>query len=353
MSSVWIIRAGRDGDHQQFALDNDCVVIGFNWMGGKIDYSSLEDCKADCREKTKEKNNYRLAQKAGQPFHFANTIQQQDMVILPLKNSGRRSAIGEINGNYKYHDEAEEGRKHRRPVKWLNKSVPNTAIPHSLTSYLTVSKIKDERMAQKIIELLEGKEISYAMDDDDAPTQKSGSSEDTPDDIIAEAQKDSVEFAAEKVREKIREAFPGDELTLLIKEILEAEGFDCMGTQQSHDKGVDLLVSRGKLGFGNSICVQVKNTRSLQGAPALRDFRGAMQEHGVDKGIFVSWGGFSVESKMRQENFPNVRLWNAEDIMRFVEKHYDGFSDTIKQCMPLKQVFMWDDESSERRQTDG
>lgn len=65
-----------------------------------------------------------------------------------------------------------------------------------------------------------------------------------------------------------------------------------------------------------------------------------MQNVRADKGLLVSWGGFktSVDREIPNQFF-RVRLWDRNEIIEQLLKHYDKLDEDIRAEIPLKR--MW------------
>jgi len=83
--AIWLIRAGKHGERENYALDNGCAVIGWSECKSFSGLSKreellplLENTYPDCGHK-------RLLNWESQLWPFINTIQIGDIVALPLK----------------------------------------------------------------------------------------------------------------------------------------------------------------------------------------------------------------------------------------------------------------------------
>ena len=136
--NVWVIRAGKYGGKDQFALDNNCVALG--WVG-----------LPDLTGRSPQEVEAHLARHHGkvpahhvhQPLRFRDEPQKGELVIMPSKTDLAYVAIGEINGDYEYHGDAKyDWIKHRRSAKWLDKRFLRADLPDdiqkSLKSELTI-----------------------------------------------------------------------------------------------------------------------------------------------------------------------------------------------------------------------
>jgi len=83
--SLWLVRAGRHGEQEQGALDNDVVTIGWNELpdlSGLKNRSELTRLYTQIHPKAKKNQ---IANEVGQVWRFAREIQVGDLVALPLK----------------------------------------------------------------------------------------------------------------------------------------------------------------------------------------------------------------------------------------------------------------------------
>ena len=126
MSSVWIIRAGRDGKDQGYALEHGCAVLGWSRLGNISELETVKEVRSRVRSEYPEYGtNQKISANASSPWRFAQVVQKGDWVVLPLRGELEGySAIGRITGDYSYVSDAPSGCKHQRSVKWDNKEFP-------------------------------------------------------------------------------------------------------------------------------------------------------------------------------------------------------------------------------------
>ena len=133
--ALWLVRAGRHGEREDFALENNVVVIGWDALKDLSGISSRDElirvmAEAYPDEKPKARLNY-----ASQIWAFVGRIQEGDWVALPLK---RRSAIaiGEVTGGYRYVAGNPEGARHVRPVRWIDTDIPRSRFDQDILNPL-------------------------------------------------------------------------------------------------------------------------------------------------------------------------------------------------------------------------
>ena len=363
--TVWIVRAGKDGENEHFALENDCAVIDWPGMRDFSQYASKEDIKSDLKTVRGETNAYRIGIHAGQIWKFARDIQVGDLVVIPLKTRIGKVAVGKVISEYEYHPDGEPGTRHRRRVEWLSKDDVSRSdmgmdIAASLQSLLTVSRVKRVNAWERIVHVVAS--ILAALADDTSETGTRETSEEAPSveipPVPGSGEEDSIEdddalldleeAARTNIYDFIVQNFVGHGMQDLVAEILRAVGFQCEVTPKGRDAGVDILAARGEMGFDSPLlCVQVKSGRGKVGINILNELAGAMQRVGAEKGLLVSWSGFKLSGNERRSNYFSVRLWEAGDLVRLIEQHYDKFSDDFKERLPLKKIWVLNADSND------
>lgn len=135
--------------------------------------------------------------------------------------------------------------------------------------------------------------------------------------------------------------FSGHALARLVEAILKAQGFVTEKSPPGKDGGVDILAGSSMLGLGDPrLCVQVKSSPSPVGTEILRQLQGTMQNFNAEKGLLVSWGGFTKDAEREAKQlFFSIRLWNQKQLVEELTKYYDKFDDELKAELPLKRIW--------------
>jgi restriction system protein len=105
---------------------------------------------------------------------------------------------------------------------------------------------------------------------------------------------------------------------------------------------VDIIAGRGAMGFDPPfLCVQVKSTESPVDVGVLRELQGTMKNYSARQGLLVSWGGFK-SSVIREapRQFFEIRLWDADDLIRAIMDNYERFSGDIQAELPVKRIWV-------------
>jgi restriction system protein len=270
---------------------------------------------------------------ATQVWSFVGRIEPHDLVVLPLK---MRSAIavGRASGDYEYRPQNPPGARHVRPVDWIRDDIPRTAFDQdllfSLGAFLTVCQIKRNNAEERIRAVVEGKPAPAAGTPSDLPVE-----DDTSETV------DLAAFAQDQIRTFIGQRFKGHDLSRLVDEILQVQGYRTELSPPGPDGGVDIIGGKGAMGFeAPRLVVQVKSSESPVDVRVLRELQGVMRNFGADRGLLVSWGGFktSVYNEARKLFF-EIRLWDADDLIEALAESYGQLPDDLQAELPLKRVW--------------
>lgn len=330
--AVWLVRAGRSGEREDFALENSVAVIGWDELPDLSGVSSREDVLQLLAEAHPEDNPKRLLNWAAQVWMFVGRIQPGDLVVLPLKHRSA-IAVGRATGGYEYRPENPPGARHVRPVEWIRDDLPRTAFDqdllYSLGAFLTVCQIRRNNAEERIAAIVEGK----------APPP-SPAVEDVESDESAETV-DLAEYARDQIRSFLAQRFKGHDLARLVDEVLQTQGYQTELSPAGPDGGVDIIAGKGPMGFEPPrLVVQVKSSDAPADVRVLRELQGVMKSFGADRGLLVSWGGFksSVYREARTMFF-DIRLWDADDLIEALTETYERLPDDLQAELPLKRIW--------------
>ena len=335
--TLWVVRAGKNGEQEQGALSNNVITIGWNQLpdlSNVTERSTLEEIYVQTYGQEKK---MRIANRVGQVFSFLTKIKKGDLVALPLKFQSS-IAIGEVTGDYEY-KEYENNVKHTRKVKWL-KTIPRSEfdqdILYSLGAFLTVGRVRRDDAEERVKKLLKGEtksDIVYTEDDFDERISL-----------------DLERISKDQIIKYLEANFLGHNLSRLVDEILKVQGYVTKISPPGPDGGVDILAGSGPLGFDDpKICVQVKSSRSPVDVRVLRELEGVCKNFRADYGILVAWGGLTkVADQEIGRSFFSTRLWDQGKIVDEILKHYEKFDEEMKAELPLKRIWtIVDEENSE------
>lgn len=184
--NAWMVRAGRDGERENDALQQSLVIAGWPEMGDLTQYTSRGELHAAVRAAYPHRSRTVVANWTGQLWRLLQVIAVGDLVVMPLKTVPDSVAIGRVTGGYQYKLDAPPDRRHVRPVAWIRPTQPRSTIRqdllYSLGSLLTICQLRRNGAARRIAALAE-------TEVDPGPTEEELSADGwaTPDDFLARA----------------------------------------------------------------------------------------------------------------------------------------------------------------------
>ncbi|WP_158712227.1 CBS domain-containing protein [Streptomyces sp. NRRL F-5135] len=152
---AWVVRAGRDGEREQAALEEGLVITGWQEVGDLGGAADRETIRTRLQAVYPHESDRVVANWTGQLLRFRQEMAIGDLVVLPLRTS--RIAIGRITGGYEFREvreDRESGLRHVRPVEWLVQDLERTAFRQdlldSMGSLLTVFELSRFEAAERV-----------------------------------------------------------------------------------------------------------------------------------------------------------------------------------------------------------
>ncbi len=331
--AFWVVRAGKHGENESYALERGVVAIGWDRLGDLTGLKEREQLQKLVSAKYPDEANSTTRVWTGELWALKERIQVGDWVALPLK-SRSAIAIGRISGPYKFEPEGAEHAKHQRPVKWLRTDLPRADVDqdllYSLGGTLTVFQVQRNNAEERFSQIMKSAGRPSTQDDD---------ARETLDQNVAPI--DLEQVAADQITDFIRRKYKGHELARLVEAILKAEGYQTLLSPPGADGGVDIIAGTGPMGFDRPrLAVQVKSSDSPVDVSVVRELQGVMPRFGADQGLVVSWGGYreSVVREARQLYF-TIRLWDAGDLVAALQTRYRKLPQDIQTELPFKQLW--------------
>jgi len=151
-----------------------------------------------------------------------------------------------------------------------------------------------------------------------------------------------IEQSRARIRSFITQRFRAAELERLVVALLEAEGYSTHRTPAGPDGGVDVLAGRGPMGFDPPhLCIQVKSRGRPVDVRVVRELQGAMSRFKADRGLLVSWSGFTPHArKEARQVWFQIRLWDSDDVLGALFKYYDRLPEDIRAELPLRRLWI-------------
>ena len=333
--AIWLVRAGANGEFEQsFFNDNRVYITWDNLSKSLQSFSKRDELINYLSSIYPEVGNKALINYASQLWPFAHDMKKDDWVVTPSKFSPTIH-IGKITGDYVNDPSQPNPYYHWRDVDWFAKDIPRAAfdqdILYSFGAFMTICRITRNNAEARIKKLAENGWKSMNVD----TTLKEAIEDD-------EVEYDIEINAIDELSRYIIRKYKGHGMARVVNSILKASGYMTYLSPAGPDGGMDILASKGQLGFEQpKICVQVKSSDDPVDRPVLDQLIGVMQNFGADHGLLVSWSGFkSSVVKAIPNQFFRVRLWDQTDIIRELISHYDMLDDEIKAEIPLKKIWV-------------
>lgn len=252
---VFLARAGKDGEDEDYVLEHGLAVIGFTGYGSLEHAKDYDDVYKLVAAADPDANPHMVGNYAGQLWAFAISMREGDTVALPRKLTSQ-VALGTVVGPYKY-QRIDGVLRHTRPVKWIRPDVPRSVFKQDLLASfgaaMTVCNITRHDAARRVATVLAGGSDPGQADTvpGETPPKPEGPVE------PPEPPVDLTQLAHDQIVEHIQAHFRGHDLARLVDAVLNAEGWTTKVSPPGPDGGVDILAGRGSLGLDQPrLCVQ-------------------------------------------------------------------------------------------------
>ena len=338
--AVWVIRAGRMGENEEFALKNGVYSIGFNHERSVTDFSEYESLRDYIHRQGDDWSLQQAASQASQLWRFAHELNVGETIVLPSKRA-KVVAVGKIAGDYVYMpSDYEAPLPHTRKVEWMVEDVPRANFDqdliYSFASQLTVSRVRRddaEARIQQVVNAYLGEESNVE------PISSSPRTEPTVDE---DSIPDLEEHIDGRIVQRIRERFPRHELERLVESVLIAEGYTTLRTEPGPDGGADILAGSGRMGLDSpKLCVQVKSSASPVGIADYNRLQGNVHGFNADYGLPVSSSGFTQPvHRENRRRFFEIRLWGPDELVAKLRETYDDLPPDIRAEIPMQNCLV-------------
>jgi restriction system protein len=333
MKPMWMVRAGRGGEHLEFFLAGN-VGIGFG--GESIGPVGRSASRGDLVDRYKQahpsSSDGKAVNAASQIYRFHNEIQSGDTVVT-YDSETRRYFVGVVTGPSEFQKTGSP--PYLRSVSWEKKAsrdALSVSTRNSLGSIMTLFLIPEDAAEElrAASQPMNAPDIERPRSKPD-PTEEEASFENLREEVL--------EKAGEFIEDLLASLDPY-EMQDLIAGILRAMGYKTRVSPKGADRGVDIFASPDGLGLQEPrIFVEVKHRRNTpMGSQDLRSFLGGRQQG--DRCLYVSTGGFRKDARYEAErsNIP-LRLIDLPALRELVVEHYEQLEPEIRQLIPLTRLY--------------
>lgn len=353
--TAWVIRAGRDGENEQWCLEHGYAGVGWNEFKDISAVSSKEAMRARVDSARPEATSGARAQWTTQLWAL-RAIEPGDLVVMPMKTT-QTIAIGVCAQPYHYlADESDLTRRHVIGVDWKRDDVARSAIRqdllYTLGALATVFRAKRNGAEERFRAVLETS-VDPKLDEPWSPTRTGPG-----DEVVTDDEDESGVFTdpvtvptlsaiRDRVLAHVTETFREHELTNLIAAILRVRGFRCEVSPPGPDGGVDILAGSGPLGLDSpTLICEVKSSPTAQGVDVVRKLQGAMLSNRSDQGLLVAWGGITKEARRSiASDRLTMRVWDADEVLDQLFEVYEELPPEMRVKIPMKRAWVLDEEA--------
>ncbi|GAB3556193.1 restriction endonuclease [Spelaeicoccus albus] len=346
-----MIRAGSAGEREDWALETGCSGAGFGEVAPLYDADRRDDVVDAVNAVYSDSGDGAVRNFAAQLWALRGRMAVGDLVVMPLKRTPS-IALGIITSDYEYlADEPDIQRRHVRRIDWkvtdLGRARVKQDLLYSLGAFSTICQIKRNDAEFRLRTCIErgvdpgARNSSVAAQAAAAPPAEVTIGQEEADDSEANIPVDLARVAADSIASRVIEVFAGHKMESLVAEILRANDYVCMEHGAGTDDGIDLVAGKGLLGLeAPRIIVQVKSQASSVDSPTVQQLHGALKMHDADQGLLVAWGGLTKAArKLVDSHRFAVRVWEADDVVNLIERHYLDLSASIRKDLPLRQIW--------------
>jgi restriction system protein len=348
VTSAWVVRAGNHGQAEDSNLERSRATIGWPEIGDLSDCSSREAVRQLVDHAYEGDHPQRLAVFAGQLWAFRHTVQPGNVIVMPLKTRPGYLAFGRCAGGYAFDPDSPGDRRHFIPVDWQPEPVSRAVLKDDLLAMvngaMTVFSPSRNEAARRLEAVASGgvdPGIGVPI-----PVTVPGRSPSAAAGVLDPPQVPTLDAIRDRVRARIVEDFGQHKLTHLVADILTALGYVCEVSPAGPDQGIDIRAGRGPIGLDAPIIVEVKSEPTSVGATVMRGLHSAMSKNNAPQGLLVAMGGITGQAKKEFESLRTmIQVWDAEVLLDQLFATYHLLSETTRAALPLKQVWVLDDDS--------
>lgn len=350
--TAWIVRAGKVGEREDWALKNQIAGGGFHELGDLAGAGTRDSVKAAVLGAFPDATAGKQNNFAGQLWALRGVIKPGDVVVMPLKTT-KKIAIGICTSGYTYRsDEGDADRRHTVGVDWKRTDISRAAVKDDLLNTINgsmtifqASKNHAEERLRAMIKTGIDTGSTPGMPGPETKPPIAGPGNESV--VVDPTAAPTMEAIRDRVLTFLVENFGQHKLTHLIADILRVQGYVCDVSPEGPDFGVDIIAGRGPLGLDSpTLIVQCKSEAGQIGATIVRGLQGAMASHKADQGLLVAWGGLNkpATQAIRTDRL-TIRVWDADDVLNHLFAVYDRLPDETRTRIPLKQAWVLDEET--------
>ncbi|MFI7609390.1 restriction endonuclease [Micromonospora sp. NPDC049366] len=156
MATAWIVRAGRDDNYDELALDKKLIAVGWSAAGDLTGITASAEIRDRVRAAYPEVEQRAVENYAIQLVAFRSRMSEGDIVLF-LRRTSPDVAVGRVTGPYEYRTDLPAGIRHARSVRWTRTDIPRASVERevlALPSLTTVYRINQADSIARLERLL-------------------------------------------------------------------------------------------------------------------------------------------------------------------------------------------------------
>lgn len=346
--SAWIVRHGRNGEYEDWALKHSRAAVGWDEVGDLTSATTKDQVRTAVDTAFPAGPPMRQVIFTSQLWAFRGAIKPGDLIVMPMKTT-QKLALGICTSGYTYLSHESHHRRNTVGVEWKVSDVSRAAIQQDLLNTLngamTVFQASRNQAEGRLRTVLKTGVDPGGADNRGTP--------ENPSEVAGEAVDPTSSITLGAIRDRVTtflvEHFKEHRLTELVAEILRAEGYVCKVSPPGPDHGVDIIAGRGPLGLDSpTLIVEVKSEPGPVASPVVRGLQGAMSQHRADQGLLVAWGGINgpARREIRADRL-TLAVWDGEEIVRRLLDVYDRLPADLRTQIPLTQAWVLNEETTD------
>jgi restriction system protein len=334
MRGMWMIRAGRGGEHVEDFLLHGIVALGDVRLGAIPPTIKKDELLKLYAEKYPEEKVGSRGVWASQLLRFINEIKVGDDVAT-FDRERRKYILGRITSEYEWAPDLLEEMPHVRRVKWtheVGRDLLKTATRNTLGAIMTLFKLGPD--VEKDLRAHAVTLGTAPAESKPAPKKHEEDEEQVLDALLEETFEKADEFIEDAIN-----TLDWRQMQDLVAGLLQAMGYQTTVSEGGPDRGVDIFASPDGLGLQEPrIFVEVKHRSQVIGAKEIRAFLGGRKRG--DKCLFVSTGGFTKDAHYEADRADvATTLINLPALRRLLIFHYERLDAATRALVPLRRLY--------------
>ncbi len=300
---------------------NNIVSIGFSEIGNPKDYDTKDKLLVRCDEVYSNEAPIFRIRIESQLWKFSREICIDDKIIT-YNNKNEEYYFATVKNNYVFLPEISKDTPNIIKVEWSSKSVPKATITNEIKNSFTSPAM--------IFQIVNNDwEIEKIFNDT----------------ISSESEKNeiskSIDFTDQiySACENTIRSLQSNEILKIVDEIFRLNGYIFRGMEENDMMySIDVLYMDPfkMMKLANKIII-IKGVKEL----TVNNVENGIKNNNEDyKLILISVGGFEALAKNNIEIKKLCSLVDARNLVEFIFKEYDKFSDGLKHTLNLKKVYI-------------